>query len=116
MGSLRKKETEERYKEVRASGGLDGPCVLCNKPALKTFTAWKIIKNEYPYDKIALVHDMLVPIRHVTQDQLTQEEIDELNEIKETYIHSTYEWILEATTKMKSIPDHFHIHMITAQD
>lgn len=116
MGSLRKKETDAKYREARAQGALDGPCVLCSKPALKTFDAWKIVKNDYPYDKIAVEHDMIVPLRHASQSEVTPEEWQELDSIKESYIHPHYEWMLEATNKMKSIPSHFHIHMITAQD
>ncbi|MHB1086392.1 MAG: hypothetical protein ACYCZ0_01440 [Minisyncoccota bacterium] len=114
MGTLRTKETEQKYLDAREAGALDGDCVLCARAALKSFKLWKVIKNEFPYDKIASVHDMIVPLRHVTHKELTEEELRELDAIKDSYIHPTYEWMFEATDRKKTIPNHFHIHLITS--
>lgn len=116
MGTMRTPQTEAAYKAYIDEGGLAAGCVLCAKPALKEFRSWKIIKNDFPYDKIAMQHDMIIPLRHAAQDEVTNEEWQELNEIKESYIHPTYEWMMEATNIKKSIPSHFHIHLVIAAD
>jgi hypothetical protein len=116
MGSLRTKAGEAAYRTAKERGVLKGPCVLCTKPAKQQFEFWKVVENDFPYDKIAVVHDMLVPLRHVDERGLSSEETRELDTIKGSFIHPNYEWILEATHKMKSVPAHFHIHMITAQE
>ncbi|MDB5189765.1 MAG: hypothetical protein JWN49_91 [Parcubacteria group bacterium] len=113
--TLRTPEAEQIYREYRASLHPDDPCALCNKaPATKSFTHWKIAENSFPYDRIAQKHDMLMPIRHVTEAGLTDEEVRELSEIKNTSIEE-YNWILEPTHSNKSIPGHFHLHLIVGK-
>src|SRR3989344_490047 len=102
MGTLRTPESEARYKVVVASPDFKKSCPLCEKPVTRTFTHWKLIKNEYPYDRIAEVHDMIVSKRHVTEHELTQEEWKEFQDIKHSYIQDTYEWIFEPTHHKKS--------------
>ena len=82
MGSLRTPEMDQKYRDFVAGGGLDHECRLCAPTPLKTFTYWKIIKNNFPYDRIARVHDMLVPIRHTREQELSDAELDELSQIK----------------------------------
>ena len=47
-----------------------------------SFGYWKIVTNAFPYDLIAGRHDMILPLRHVTENELTEEELVELKEIK----------------------------------
>ncbi len=72
--------------------------------------------NAFPYDRIAKTHDMIVPLRHVDEDHLNDEELKELKIIKDNYLHKEYEFIIEATYKVKSIPAHFHLHLLTIKD
>lgn len=116
MASLRTPKTEQTYKDFIAQGHLDNGCRLCLSTPLNTFTYWKIIPNDFPYDKIAQTHHMLVPLRHVTEDDLTDEEKKELRDLKLSYLNEHYQYALEAMHKNKSIPGHFHIHLIVVKE
>ncbi len=116
MYTLRTPEGEQKYQDYIKGGGLDNGCPLCRNNALKAFTHWKIIPNDFPYDRVAERHDMIVPLRHVIEHDLTEEEKKELIEIKDTYINDTYRYVMEASHKSKSIPPHFHLHLITLKE
>jgi diadenosine tetraphosphate (Ap4A) HIT family hydrolase len=116
MGTLRTKESDRRYQEAIAAGVLQSGCVLCTKEPISAFKQWKIVNNDFPYDKFAIAHDMIVPLRHASASELTQEEWYELDSIKKTYINERYEWMMESTARAQSIPAHFHLHLITASD
>lgn len=111
MNSLRTQETEARYTAVKA---LREPaeCGICNDLTLREFTHWRIVANQFPYDMIASVHHMAVPKRHVPEEAVTDEEWTELDAIKRGYIAENYEIVLETMPKKKSIPGHFHIHLL----
>jgi len=112
---LRTKEGQAVYRKFIDKGGLEG-CPLCTVPPIKDFKYWRIVKNKFPYDLIAEKHDMLVPKRHVDEVSLNEDEISELREIKREYIDSEYSYIIEAMSKNKSIPAHFHIHLIVSKE
>ena len=116
MPMLRKQENEEQYKKLIAAGYLDDTCRLCQASSLKNFKYWRIIRNNFPYDLIAEIHDMIVPRRHVVEDDLLIEEQREYGEIKTGHIGATYTHIIEPTLRLKSIPGHFHLHLIVAKD
>ena len=113
---FRSDENQATYDAYRAAGNLDKNCVLCDCQPINEFEHWRIIRNIFPYDKIAKSHDMIVPKRHVTELNLSEGEMAELRNIKETYLHTNYDFIIEPTYKMKSIPQHFHLHLIVARD
>lgn len=115
MASLRTEAMKQRYKEHQKVHPLSTSCALCEKEALKTFTHWKIMQNDFPYDMIASEHHMLVPVRHVTENELNAAETKELSVIKDTFINPTYDFIIEATPKNKSIPAHFHLHLVISK-
>lgn len=108
---LRKPETQEKYDMHKAVGALERGCVLCNEFALQTFQFWRIVKNDFPYDVIANIHHMLIPIRHVVESELTDEERKEFNEIKNSYLAMHYDGIYENMPKGKTIPTHMHLHL-----
>lgn len=112
MFKVRTKKTEDKYlKELKRKK--DGGCPLCDRKPLRTFKYWKIIKNRFPYDRIARVHNMLIPFRHVTEDLLTKNELAELLKIKNTYLEDEkFNYIMEATNHTKTQPSHFHLHLI----
>ena len=100
-----------KYEEHKASGAMDHECVLCTAEPLETFTYWKIIQNDFPYDRIAETHHMIVPRRHCIELDLTNEEKIEFSRIKKDVL-DRYNYIIEPTNTLKSIPNHFHLHLI----
>jgi len=116
MGSLRTPEMDAKYEAYKAQGGLAGKCDLCEAPALQTFTYWKIINNNFPYDKAAEVHHMVLPVVHVSQEEIPIEAWHELDDPKKGIINTMYDFIIEPTLKKRSIPAHFHLHLIIAED
>ena len=115
MPSLRTPEGKKIYQDHLEAQKPSDPCALCAKGALKDFAFWKVTDNSFPYDKIAKTHHMLVPRRHVSEKELSREELEELRSIKDSYINEGYDWIIEATRRSKSIPDHFHLHLIVGK-
>ncbi len=111
MHYLRSPDAQKKYKEHQALHK-DDPCPLCQGEAIKTFQYWKIMSNLFPYDRIAETHHMILPIRHVTEEYLSEEELDEFLRIKHEYIFEEYEVIIEASGPEKSIPEHHHLHLI----
>jgi hypothetical protein len=115
MASLRTNETKEKYKLWLANNSLQEHCPLCAHKPLRQFTFWKIVMNDFPYDKIANVHHMLVPLRHTTEAGLSGEEMTELLEIKGKEL-GEYQYSLQATTSAVTIPGHFHLHLLDVKD
>ncbi len=116
MGTLRTEEGEKAYAIYLSRGELQTGCKLCEKPPLQAFSHWKIVQNNFPYDKIASVHHMIVPLRHIGETQLSMEEASELFILKHGYLNERYEFILEPVQRRKTIPEHFHLHLIVAKD
>ena len=116
MGDLRSVAMAQKYKDDIAGGMFNEGCILCSLEPVQKFRFWKLIVNKYPYDKIAKQHDMLLPLRHTTQAGLTQEELEELSELKYSYINDNYEFLIEATPHKQSVPSHFHLHAIVSLD
>ena len=114
MVSLRTPEGEKAYSDYRATRTEEDGCALCDAVVLKTFSHWKVIPNKFPYDRIAGKHNMIIPIRHVVEEELTTEERTEFFEIKDE-VTKGYNWIIEATPSTKSIPEHFHLHLVAGK-
>ena len=115
MGTLRTPETEAAYTKLKKEGHLLEGCVLCTSPSVKEFNEWRIIENRFPYDLVASVHHMILPKRHVAEEEFTDSERKEYGEIKETYMQDTYEFFIEPVNRQRSIPEHWHLHLITAK-
>ena len=109
IDTLRSPQTEELYQKLKEERIKLG-CALCRLEAIETYTYWKIIPNEFPYDSIAKRHDMLVPLRHTAE--LNEEERKEYHVIRNSYVEDNYRYIMEAVNRRKSIPDHYHLHLI----
>ena len=117
MGIFRTKRSDKKYRKLIAAGFLqNNGCKLCKEVIVKKFKHWKVIQNRFPWDRIAKVHHMIVPIRHVTFEKLNNAEKKEYQIIKESYLQKNYENISESTNKRKTIPEHFHLHLIVAKD
>ena len=116
MASLRTKKSDDYYKRLIAKGHLENGCNLCKeKKEVKKFKHWRILKAKFPWDRIAKIHHLIIPVRHTTEEKLTKVELKEFHLIKKNYIHGRYELIAEATKKKKTIPSHFHLHIIAVK-
>jgi len=112
--SFRTEETDAKHRAYRAQTRPEDPCPLCaEREVIRQFTHWKVLLNEFPYDAIAKTHHMIVPVRHVAEDGVTPEAWQEYQAIKRTFIQQ-YDVTIEAMRK--SIPSHFHIHLIIKKD
>lgn len=108
---LRSEQTELAHHADMEKHANDGTCPLCLDPGLKTFTHWKLLENSFPYDLIADTHHMIVPLRHASGSELTQEEWREYQELKQTLMQE-YDQLVENTERHKTIPQHFHVHLL----
>lgn len=120
MGIFRTKSSDRKYRKLIAAGLLTNHgCQLCRKvgkEAIKNYKYWSVVKNDFPWDRIAKVHHMIIPKRHVTEDKLTKAELKEYFQIKKNYLLKTYENISESTHKTRTIPSHFHLQLIVIKD
>jgi hypothetical protein len=105
-------ETHNRYMRDIEAGCLNEGCALCKSDALHTFAYWKIIDNKYPYDRVAELHHMIIPLRHTDGSDISAEEIEEISMLKKTFLNENYRFILEALPNAKSIPGHLHLHIL----
>lgn len=109
---FRTQKTYDRYMYERTKGLLDHGCRLCQIKPIKEFKYWKIINNEYPWDLIAKTNHILVSKRHAIYEKLNRAEKNEFDLIKKKYLEKKYSHLIEVSTKQKSIPNHFHMHLI----
>jgi diadenosine tetraphosphate (Ap4A) HIT family hydrolase len=110
--TLRTNKMTKRKTEYEASAPLDN-CAICDKDGERR-GKWKIVPNLFPYDRIASKHDLLVPIRHVSEHHLLREsEKTQLQSIKASRsLSEKYSLVLENLGKQRSLPGHLHIHLI----
>lgn len=116
MGTLRTLKTQNSYDEHKRNGHLKNQCPLCTSETITEFTHWRLIDNKFPYDKISSTHHMIVPVRHIIETELTQEELAELMLLKNSILNEQYMLIFEALPRSKSIPNHFHLHLIVLKE
>ncbi len=114
MTEFRTQETNNKYKEA-IRNGLNDTCFFCEESRQKIvndFLHWRIVENNYPYNAVAEVSHLIFPKRHIKINELNEEEISELKDIKLGYItEAKYDYILEAVA-MTSIPNHAHLHLL----
>lgn len=99
-----------RARQLSKAAG-DHSCPLCRSPSLREFSFWRLILNDFPYDKIARTHHMLIPKRCVPQEALTSQESAELEDIKKQ-LAENYHYYIEATPQQRSVPGHYHLHCV----
>lgn len=109
--TLRTSKTQRAYDRYRMHPR-SRSCYLCRAVTIKAWRYWKLLDNEYPYDRIADTHHIIALKRHAREDELTPEEIREWREVR-GYLHQHYDMLFENTVKKKSIPGHHHLHAIT---
>lgn len=83
--SWRTKEMHEKYLNEREEDVRKNPCPLCEAKILKTYKHWNLVENKYPYDGVVEKHDMIQPKRHTTGNDLTDNELDELEKLKNQF-------------------------------
>ncbi len=115
MPSLRTPDLQEKYTQYRKTVDISSPhsCPLCVDKPIELYVHWKLIRNDFPYNKIAEKHLMLVPLRHVVEADFTPEEVVELRTIKHDILTSPeFDMVIEIDEFYKTIPSHFHLHVI----
>ena len=110
---LRSEEAASKYEEEIKNHAPSDGCNLCNDEdsTIQEFTHFVLMRNKFPYDRYFTKSDMIVSKRHVTELELNQEERAELSEIKKT-LSDSYDSLIEHLPKQKSIPGHYHLHVI----
>ena len=83
-------------------------------PRIRSYGHWYIVENQYPYDRVAEVHHMLVPIRRFSErGEMEYYESDELRFIlRELALNEEYDSLIENFPHERTVPEHFHLHLI----
>jgi diadenosine tetraphosphate (Ap4A) HIT family hydrolase len=85
------------------------------RDVVREYTHFVVMKNDFPYTRVARDSHMLSPRRHVASIyDLTSDELAELHTII-TAIETgdgDYDQIIKSTFKNMSIPSHVHLHLI----
>ena len=110
--SVRSEEVQKQYLDFMKGRADNSPCRMCEMESVKEFKYWRVLENEFPYDKISDKQHILLPKRHTTEEDLTDEEKAELLKIKKTDFVREYQFIFESTPGTVSIPAHFHLHLV----
>lgn len=109
MMTWRTPDSEETYRIARQ--GFSGECRICRIPVKREEGSFYIVANEFPYDAVSAVNDMLILKNHAPRLNITQ--IEELEEFKRKLGEERfYDLLLENLPCRKTIPDHFHLHLI----
>ena len=101
----------DKYAQERVADVKTDRCPLCDANIIAEYD-WKIIENKYPWDAVALQHDMIVPKEHLQEKELSSAAVDELYRLKYEVLNTKYVFITEALPGSKSVPGHFHLHLI----
>ena len=115
---FRKKKTQEKYNTYRVNKVKKSACDFCvSEPDDKklNFVYWKILKNMFPYDRIAEHHELIIPKRHFKNEaDMTPEEREELVYIKAHQLakDKKYDFIWENFTHIRSV-EHYHLHLLS---
>ena len=116
MLGFRSEKSAKIYEQHLSSIDLANDCPHCQREAIKSFEHWKIIKSNFPYDRIAKEHLLLVTLEHKKTSELSDAELAELHKIKQTEIPEHITHIIDVLPKRQSVPNHTHIHLIQQID
>lgn len=110
---LRTSKGNTRYFRCLKTGKVESD-FLANCERTRSFKYWFITWNEYPYDRIAKKHDLLVPKRKfASSEQMTKAERDEFEKIKKTFTKTQeYDSVMENIPHQRTIRDWHHLHLI----
>ena len=109
---MRTDETEKIYdqhKKEREQQG-DRQCPICTAESVREYDYWKLIENEFPYDRVARDHYMLASKRHIaTFSELTDAEQQEFRDIHESI--NEFDASLFNFAHRQTVDTHYHIHL-----
>lgn len=110
---LRSEDLAKRYKIRKKEEGarqLD----LRSLKMVWTFKYWLVVENEFPYDKIAERHHILVPRFEVQEYiwKLNAESQKELTEIRKWAEGMGYDVLMENLPRNRTIKGQFHMHLL----
>ena len=91
--------THDRFHDYIDKGHLENSCALCSLVTLQEFTYWRVVENTFPYDAVASLHHMLLPLRHTDGEDLSFEETEELRGLKKSVLNDDYNFVLECLPK-----------------
>ena len=102
-------KTEAKYQRD-LSAGRTNP--LRDEPSILETKHWRIIKNRYPYDRVASRHDLLIPKRVV--DDVMCLNLRELWDLRRLYktIRVDYDEVKLNCLSMLTITNHVHFHLL----
>ena len=105
---LRTPSTWKRYQEHTPDG-----CPFCDTSRITVHGTVAITKNRFPYDAIAIEHDLLFPVRHVSEDGMNEEEWNDFCEFLEKVEQECkYDAVMCNFPDAQSIEGHFHVHLL----
>lgn len=106
--SLRTPQLEAKYQRARLAGRLTP---LWDVEPIREFKHFKLIKNDYPHDRIARVNNMLIPKRRIRYWwQLRWYERRELKKI-DRLLATRYHCIKRNYPALISVPEIVHWHL-----
>ena len=111
--SLRTPQTQAKYDAFKMSDMLSLPCFLCVKEDV-SYGAWKLVKNKFPYDLIALpeTHFLFCPQRHVAEEiELNEHEISERERIIRHLLSTTFSCMMLNFGPARTHKTHLHYHV-----
>lgn len=114
--SLRTTHTQRNYDEkIKLLGAKDYHAFIFDsedREVLEEYRYWFITPNDFPYDRIALSHDLLIPKRIFSNlEEAKEDEYVELLEVKKE-ISGDYDLCVETLGDNRSINRHFHYHLL----
>ena len=113
---VRTDETLQRYNEVMSEREGSDVCPLCAVPSIADYTHWRVIPNDFPYDRLAITHHLLIPKRCCNDNELTADEHAELINLRDTVLNDSYDSMVVNMPKFTSIKQHFHYHLIVLKE
>jgi len=120
--SKRTAATQKLYDEARKDGTTilrkdsNGNCYFDweKEVAIQEWNNWVLLSNRFPYDKIFLQHDILLPKKRVAFiRQMSKDVLDEYFLVKkEIDEEQNYNSIVENFSTSRSVKQHFHAHLV----
>ena len=113
MKTWRLPESEQVYTIYREANKdkFQNRCLICEIPIKQRLGLFNIVPNEFPYDAVSTLNDMLVLAVH--QPCLTIPLMRELEKTKELLAwYGTYDLMLENMPSKKTVPGHWHLHLL----
>lgn len=113
---LRSAQTYHRYHDnPKRKLDASSSCFICTAtPLILNAKHWRLIHNDFPYDAVATLHLMLVPVRHIaTASELSTDEQAELQTIKALLDHEgNFDAVIENLARGRTYLPHYHLHVL----